>query len=130
MPRDQREVFDEIAEIYDRARPTYPERLQPGVLSSYGKRRYDEEIAATGAFGTAFLAGYPFHREYDADVYLDLLRTQSNHRMVEERERERLLADIRLAIEARGGRMRVDYRTELVLARRQSTGSSDPHPEV
>jgi SAM-dependent methyltransferase len=90
-----------------------------GVVAKYAARAWDDEIDASGAFGTVFQARYRFHCEYDAPGYRDLLRTQSDHRMLEEPAREALLAAIGHAIDAHGGRIRIDYRTDLLLARRQ-----------
>ena len=63
-------------------------------------------------------AAYPFHRDYDADLYLDLLSTQSDHRLLEPEALEALLADIRATLGRHGGTIRVDYETHLFLARR------------
>jgi SAM-dependent methyltransferase len=90
-----------------------------GVVAKYALRRWDDEIDTSGAFGTVFQARYPFQREYDAAGYLDLLRTQSDHRMLAEPVREELLAGIGRAITAHGGRIRVGYHTDLLLAHRQ-----------
>lgn len=90
-----------------------------GMVAKYATRRWDDEIDASGAFGTVFQARYPFVCEYDAAGYQDLLRTQSDHRMLAEPVREALLAAVGRAIAAHGGRIRVEYRTDLLLAHRQ-----------
>ena len=36
MPREQRLIFGEVAERYDRARPTYPRELVPDVVATLG----------------------------------------------------------------------------------------------
>lgn len=52
--------------------------------------------------------------------YATLLATQSDHRLLPEDIRERLLADIVTVVEAAGGRIDLPYTTRLVLARRLS----------
>jgi SAM-dependent methyltransferase len=93
--------------------------LRANALRSYRERDYVAELKAAGAFGTVFEARYPFHREYDADLYVELLSTQSDHRMIEPVARDALLASIRAAIAADGGTLRVDYETHLLLAHRR-----------
>ena len=60
MPRDQREVFDEIAEIYDRARPTYPERLFEDVLE-FARLGPDERVLEIGAGPGKATLGFARH---------------------------------------------------------------------
>ena len=93
--------------------------LRPDALRSYRERDYAAELATAGQFGTAFEARYPFHRDYGADLSIDLLSTQSDHRMIEPAVRDALLASIHAAIVEHGGTLRVDYETYLLLARRR-----------
>ncbi len=59
MTREQRFVFDEVAEVYDRARPDYPNVLVDDVLAfaALGNRSQALEIGAgTGKASVAFAA--------------------------------------------------------------------------
>jgi SAM-dependent methyltransferase len=112
--RGESELHRAIEACYSEHAPTLGT-----LVAKYAARRWDDEIDASGCFGTVFQARYPFHREYGTDGYLDLLRTQSDHRMLDEPAREALLADLGRAVAAHGGRIRIDYRTDLLLSRRQ-----------
>ncbi len=83
------------------------------------RRDYAAELREHPAFGEPEVSGFPFSREYDAASYVDLLRTQSDHRMLPEATRNALLAAIAGEIEAAGGRVGVDYIADLYLARRE-----------
>ena len=61
---------------------------------------------------------HPWSRTYAPDEYVDLMRTQSDHRLLPEAQRETLLAAVRDAIERHGGRAEVSYEAHLYLARR------------
>jgi len=62
---------------------------------------------------------YVWERDYDADTYVGLCETQSDHRLLPERERAFLLEGVREAIEAHGGRLRIPYEAQLLVARRR-----------
>jgi hypothetical protein len=56
---------------------------------------------------------------YATDDYLDLQRTQSNHRLLPEAVREALLAEMGEAIDRAGGHFPMDYTAALYVARRR-----------
>jgi len=84
---------------------------------------YGEEALIRGLFAASerFAPAAAFTRSwsesYATDRYLDLMRTHSPHRLLDESQRESLLAAIRKAIDAHGGSFNVSYEAHLYLAR-------------
>ena len=74
------------------------------------------EIAASGCFGPTQLLEFTWARDYSGDEYVQLMLTQSDHRMLEDRQRQPLMAGIAETIAAAGGQYRVQYLTLLYLA--------------
>lgn len=93
--------------------------LRSDVLRKYQQRSYAEEIAANGGFGPVHQVSHAFHRLYDADGYAALLQTQSDHRLLAPDALAELLEAVRERIRAHGDAIRVDFSTDLFLARRQ-----------
>jgi hypothetical protein len=75
-------------------------------------------FAAASEMGPAQSREYPWRAHYDARTYLDLLRTQSDHRLLVQERREALLNAIGAAIEDHGGDFIVDHVAVLCWARR------------
>ncbi len=55
---------------------------------------------------------------YTTAEYLDLMRTQSDHRMMDEARHDRLLAGLQHVIDEHGGNIRIGYEARLVMAHR------------
>jgi SAM-dependent methyltransferase len=70
-------------------------------------------------FADQRMATFPWTAEYGPREYTDLLRTHSDHRMLEPERLDRLMAGVERAIGETGGRLRYPYRCELLLARRE-----------
>ena len=75
------------------------------------------EIANSDLFTDGTEREYPWQRTYPTEHYVQLLETYSNHRLVEEGLRERLLAAVAETIDAAGGEITVDGVAKLHLAR-------------
>ncbi|MGO9881307.1 MAG: class I SAM-dependent methyltransferase [Acidimicrobiales bacterium] len=77
------------------------------------------EIEASGLFeaGSPTIVRVPWRRSYDTESWLELLSTQSDHRMLDEQTRAALFERVRNALEHNGGRMEVEYVTVAYLAR-------------
>ncbi len=77
------------------------------------------EVAASGLFerGSPTIVQEPWQRVYDTESWLELLSTQSDHRMLDKETREGLFDRVGSAIEANGGQVEVDYVTVCYLAR-------------
>jgi SAM-dependent methyltransferase len=80
-----------------------------------------EEVAGALPPGFAALGtqAFPWTAQYGPREYADLLRTHSDHRMLEPKRLDRLTAAVRRAIEETGGRLSYPYRCDLLLARRE-----------
>jgi len=68
-----------------------------------------EELEGSGLFGPVTVLREPWHATYDSDEWLELLSTQSDHRMLGEEAREALFDRIRAAVVANGGTVEVEY---------------------
>lgn len=76
--------------------------------------------AYAGLFGPVEVAERPWSRTYDADTWTTLLRTHSDHRLLEPDQLEQLLERVAGVIKRFGGTITSKYRTVALLARRLS----------
>lgn len=111
--------FDETQEFYLRAGEAkakeYQGQPQPDELPTTVK----DEIDATGLFGEVAIRRYRWDQEYDAEGYINVLNTYSNHRDLPDEKREQLFRDIAKLIDTRyGGRIVKGYLTLLYVAKR------------
>lgn len=93
----------------------------PG-LGPVPDRREREEIAESGLFTDVCVRHHLWESESATDDYLDLLATQSDHRLLPGDERSRLLDGVRAIVDGLGGSIRAPYDTLLVLARPAGPG--------
>jgi SAM-dependent methyltransferase len=102
------------------------EQLAPALRKPILTRWYADEVsmralfAESGRFGPVTMRVYPWSRTYEIEAYLDLLRTHSDHRMLSDAERERLLDAVGETIVRHGGAITVRYESHLHLARKLS----------
>ncbi|WP_078870581.1 MULTISPECIES: class I SAM-dependent methyltransferase [unclassified Amycolatopsis] len=73
-------------------------------------------LAATGAFGEAENWHYAWTQDYRRDEWLDLLATQGGVTVATPEQRDRILAEVGAAIDARGGHLTTNYSTAAVTA--------------
>ena len=106
-------TYDRLAPALAARRPGFP-GLDPTPETPLPVR----ELEASNRFGPVRRHDYPWHERYTADRYLELLTTQSDHRMLPEPERRALLDGVAAVVADAGGEIRVDYVAELYLARR------------
>jgi SAM-dependent methyltransferase len=107
-----------IDAVYGEVAPELETRM-PGYSSQDVKRRECvEELEASPLFGAVEERRLRQHIDYETEDYLDLLRTQSNHRLLDPGTRVRLFDAIGRAIDDAGGVMPVDYEVQLYVARR------------
>lgn len=77
------------------------------------------DLAGSGMFGPAIARSYPWEQRYATADYLDLLRTDSDHRSLGADRREELLACLGTLIDERfSGEVRKAYLTVLSVARK------------
>jgi len=179
---EQRLVFDEVAELYDRVRPGYPDSfvdevcrrasLEPGArileigcgpgiaTRSFAQRGYamlclepgprlaeiarsrlaehpavsvltttfeawpslsgakGEFLAQAPEFGAVETVSEMWTARYGTATYLELMQTQSDHRMLPEETRRELLGAIAEVIDAHGSSFDLEYEARLLLAER------------
>ena len=100
------------------------ERHAPSLAHTAPMEWYNEQgplprlFAESGRFGPVAHRGEPWTRRYTTAQYLELLSTQSDHRLLPEAQREALWTAIGEAIELSGGAVTVGYEAHLHLARR------------
>jgi SAM-dependent methyltransferase len=74
-------------------------------------------FSESGLFQPVEHSCYEWVWRHTSASYVDFLRTRSDHRMLADEQRERLLADLAQAIDADGGRLDIGYQTHLYMAR-------------
>ena len=111
---------DEFDDMYRRLVPEL-RAANPGFPGLGGPDRHDallREIEATGYFAGATARVYPRPATFTADQFVDLLLTQSDHRLLDDDSRSGLFAAVRDLISSHGGAVTVPFDTLLALARR------------
>jgi SAM-dependent methyltransferase len=90
----------------------------PGLTPAKLEEEAIEELSNCAEFTDVAVRDHPWEQTFDADSYVDRLRTQSDHRLVPHDKLERLLDAVSGVIVAHGGTVSVPHTTLLVLARR------------
>ena len=101
---DSSPVRAAIDAVYEELMPELPSR----GIGAQGRPRPDDPPAEAG-FGTPIERAYRWSHEYAATEWVDLLRTQSDHRLLVPTRLETLLGAIRAAIDSHGGTYRHLY---------------------
>ena len=70
------------------------------------------------AFDPPITRSYSWTQGYTTATWLDLIRTHSNHMLLDDTDRERLLAAVAEAIDSHGGSFEYRYLTQLWASRR------------
>lgn len=109
------DLADPIDEIYARVVPSMTSRYA-GNRGSKTDLNWTERLRSQG-FGDLVERTYTFDESYSTEEYLSLLRTHSDHRLLDEDVRERLLGEIAATIESAGGQLDVTYESRLYVAR-------------
>jgi SAM-dependent methyltransferase len=107
-----------IDAVYEREAPELGARTPGRSPQDVGRRGCTDELAASDRFDSVEHSEHPWSATYDTASYLELLTTQSDHRMLDPDRRRRLLDGVAAAIDAAGGEMPVEYVADLYLARR------------
>ena len=118
MPPDDDPVAREMDAVYDRVAPEMgagaPRRTLGGRIARIGA-----DIRRSGLFWDVAVRRFPWAERYDADRYLDLLGTYSDHLALTPETRAALFAGIRAVIVGYGGAIRKPYTAVLFLARKK-----------
>jgi hypothetical protein len=99
--------YSEVETIYERWAPHLVDSFR---LPTLNDAKGDEHIAESGLFGPVSLRRYGWREEFDADRYVALLRTYSDHLALTPSDLEALLSDSAALIRRR-------FADRLVLAR-------------
>ena len=114
------ELRDELDDVYRRAAPVLRAQ-EPGF--PLGPPLVDdpwlEEMRSSGLFTATTSRAHQWSATFTADGFIELLLTQSHHRLAAEDERLPLFDALRELIARRGGEMVVPSATVLVLGRRR-----------
>jgi SAM-dependent methyltransferase len=110
-----RQAFDEV---YVRLAPAVWARTSETALQTAPPEEELSDIERSGLFVSVAERSYAWCEDYSTARYLELLQTQSDHRMLHEDNRHRLLHALAAVITGAGGAVTVSYDTKLYLARR------------
>ena len=110
---------DELDDLYRRLVPELHGQRPgfPGLNPRVDDSEKGDELAGTGLFGDVRMRTYPWSATFTADSYTDLLLTQSDHRLLADQARARLLDGVREIIARHGGEVVVPHSTFLVMGR-------------
>jgi SAM-dependent methyltransferase len=116
---------DQLDDLYRRLAPELHAR-NPS-LPGLSPRRPDggdgevaAEIRGAGHFEDVAVRTYPWLARHTGDELVEVLESQSDHRLLPEPTRARLFEALRELVALRGGEVVVPHRTFLALARRRS----------
>jgi SAM-dependent methyltransferase len=112
------EIRRALDEVYERLAPSLKVRAPGAALPP---AQADEELAEaerSGLFVSVAKRSYTWCEDYPTARYLDLMQTQSDHRLLDEDDRYRLLEAVGAVVAGAGGVITLDYQTELYLALR------------
>jgi hypothetical protein len=125
-----------VAELYDRARPSYPAPVIEAMINALAHRRLPHafptairiawpatgdrksEIAESAGFCDPAVAVLLNTVAYSSSAYADLLQTHSDHILLEDGRRRELLAAIREAIGRHGGWFSLPFKVSVCSATR------------
>lgn len=114
--------FEESQAIYRKYVPGWAPPPTPGAREE-DIRGIEVELETSGVFDTVERFTEDWSRVYERDLYLRLLNTYSDHRLLESDTRERLFGELAVLIDrSYGGRVERPYRSELVLGVRRAGG--------
>lgn len=110
-----------LDDCYSRNAPDLRDR-HPG-FPGLGRENWDEaaraEVAQSGFFDDVVVHQHRWEGRFSTTAFLDLLRTQSDHRMLRTEDREHLLGAVGDVVRAYGGAVSIPYETFVVLGRRR-----------
>lgn len=121
---EEEPLRDELAALYRRLAPDLYARAPgfPGLTRSGEDLDRGAEIRETGLFQDELVRAYPWSATFTADSFTDLLLTQSDHRLLAEDQRTRLLEAIRDTIARSGGEVTLPHHTLLIMGHARFAG--------
>ena len=111
---------DALASVYRERVPDLAARNPgfPGLVGTVPAPGPVDQLAACPDFGPVTRSDFPWPEHYSPARYCELLRTQSDQRMLPAADLARLIDGVAAALEDPGG-ITVDYVAELSVARRR-----------
>ena len=103
---------------YERIAPGLGARTPGRSPQDVGRTACTDELAASPLFGPLVFTEHPWSTSYDTATYLELLATQSDHRMLDPATRDRLFDAVGDAVDAADGAITVSYVADLYVAPR------------
>lgn len=91
----------------------------PGLTPVAAQTGAHDELAASGHFRDVTVHHHRWQAELRADAFVDLLATQSDHRMLPEERRERLFDEVRDVLAGHGEPIGIPYDILLLLGHRR-----------
>jgi SAM-dependent methyltransferase len=112
-------VRADLEEVYRRLVPDLYAKGPgfPGLTPRSGEDSLLEEVTGSGLFADATVHLHRWSSTFTADTFVELLLTQSDHRLLDDARRAPLVAEVRDVIAAHGGEVLVPSVTALVLGR-------------
>jgi SAM-dependent methyltransferase len=107
-----------IDAVYEREAPTLAARTPGRSPQDERRRNGTEQLAASPLFDDLTLGEHFWSTSYTTSEYIELLGTQSDHRLLAPDQRERLYEGVAAAIDAAGGAIPVAYAADVYTARR------------
>jgi len=117
-PYPDTEFYRALDELYQAQAPQIAQSAQELSWEEKIARR-EAELNESGYFERAVVKRYPWSATYQADQYLKLLNTHSDHRNLDGATRQKLFVAIRALIEQFGGTVEKPYLAVLYLARKK-----------
>ena len=112
------EVSHALDLAYERIAPGLGARTPGRSPQDLGRKACTDELAASPLFGPLAFTEHPWSTSYDTAMYLELLATQSDHRMLEPATRDQLFDAVAGVVDAAGGSITVSYVADLYVAPR------------
>ena len=111
-------VRDDLEELYRRQVPELHARAPgfPGLSPTRSDEEQSAEIATSPLFTDVVTRTHRWSATLTADAFVELLLTQSDHRLLPEGTRAELLGAVSDLIAGHGGRIVVPHATFLILA--------------
>jgi SAM-dependent methyltransferase len=113
------EVSRALDAAYERIAPGLGARTPGRSPQDVGRKGCTDELTASPLFGSLAHTEHPWSTSYDTATYLELLATQSDHRMLDPATRDRLFEAVADVIDGAGGAITVSYVADLYLAPRE-----------
>ena len=107
-----------IDAVYEREAPALAARTPGRSLQDERRRNGTDQLAGSPLFDNLTQGEHLWSTSYSTPEYIELLDTQSDHRLLAPEQRQRLYDGIAAAIDAAGGVMPLAYAADVYMARR------------